>query len=236
MPLSLPAGMEAELKKRGAAAPICLLDVQCYDGSLFYWSDLPGSFPVKLGAPGSSVYSPWLKSVGPFRLSRSLATDGGDILLQNITGNSLERDVSKAMTLSEFEGALGYFRLWHPLLQAPIWEFQGFLSEPGTDPSEARLRLLQLLDTSMAEAPDGDYQELCGWRYKSRQCGSAGTAVVCPKDFASCQDVARAAVERFNGLLTPRPDVGAVGFGLGGAIDRRDQLLPGDRRVGYLTT
>ncbi|MGH9579370.1 MAG: hypothetical protein ACRD2R_00125, partial [Terriglobales bacterium] len=203
MPFTLPTGAAAEMKKRAGWAPVVLVDLELVNGTRLYWSDFAGSYPKKLGGPGNAAYSAWLKNAGPFRLSRSLRTDAGDLVVQNLSGNTIDRDVLKLVKDNEFEGALVVVRFWHELLAASLMEFHGSLTEVSGDEQEVRGRILQLLDTSQMDLPQDEFSEQCTWRYKSAQCGSAGSAVSCPKDFASCQDATRAAVERFNGILGP---------------------------------
>jgi hypothetical protein len=203
MPRTMPAGTAAEFKKRNGLGLVTLLDLQLLDGTLYYWSDLAGSYTKKLGVAGAAVYSPWLLSAGPLRLSRSLATDAGDIRVQNISGDTLKRDLANAISSREFEGAFAVLRLWSLGLSAAVLEFDAFLTEPTFDESAGSFRVLQLLDPSSVEAPARVYSEQCTWRYKSPECGSTGSAAACPKDLASCKDATRAASERFNGVPTP---------------------------------
>jgi len=193
------AALIAEKKRRGGRVPIILADLLLGDGSYHYWATAAGNFPKALGAPGSAAYSPWIKSAGPFRLSRSLRSDAGDLVVQNLSGNTLQRDVAAAVQAREFIGALTVVRFWHPLIQEAEFEFHGFLTKPKVTPTEASFRILQLLDTNVEKVPSDSYSEQCTWRYKGKMCGSTGSATSCPKDFASCQDATRAAVERFNG-------------------------------------
>ena len=70
MPLS--AAAIADMNRKMGFGTIVLVDLLLRNGSLYYWSDFAGSYPKKLGTAGSIAYSPWVKSAGPFRLSRSL--------------------------------------------------------------------------------------------------------------------------------------------------------------------
>jgi len=205
MPRMLPAGMVAELKKRNGFALIALLDVQTVDGTNFYWSDVAGNYPVKLGAGPNADYSPWLKSAGPLQRSKDLATDAGDVQIQNLSGNLIDRDVAAALKAHEFEGALAVLRFWHPLLQDVADEQHGTLTEQAGDDEQVQFRLLQVLDPSLFSVPEYDYQVECPWRFKSDLCGSTGSAAACNKSFANCQDASRAAVERYAGILMAPP-------------------------------
>lgn len=214
MPRTLPTGMVAEFTKRGGAlAPAVLVDIEVRDGTRYYWSDVGGSFQKKINSPGDTTYQPWLKSAGSFRRSRSLRTDAGNLVVQNISGNSIERDVWKALKATEFEGALCVVRIWNLLLAAAEDEFHGTLSEQQAPEHEASFKLLQLMNPSEYDVPLYVVSEQCPWRYKSAQCGSTGSAATCPKDFASCIDATRDAEERFGGVPAPGPAIVApIGF------------------------
>jgi hypothetical protein len=150
-------------------------------------------------------YLPWLKSVGPLTLSRDFTTDAGDLIFQNLSGNTIDRDFASSIKNHEFEGALAILRLWLPLFADSMLEFHGYLSEQKPTDEEVSFRLLQLADVAQFNVADDVVGELCTWRYKSAQCGSTGSAAACPKRFIDCKDATRAAQERFNGVLSPAP-------------------------------
>lgn len=204
MPRAMTTAQIDSFKARGGFGSIGLLDVQLRDGTLHYISTHAGSYPKKLGAAGSTVYKTWLESAGPFRRTRSLRTDAGDITLQNISGNTVDRDTALALK-SEWEGALAIFRDWNILCEVSDEEFHGTLREGIVTETQVRFRFHQLLDPSVLTVPTESQIELCSWRFKSPQCGSTGAGTSCPKDFASCADSSRAATERYNGILTPPP-------------------------------
>lgn len=179
-----------------------LVDVQLQNGSVFHWATVGGAYSVVLGDPG--YYAPWVKSVGPFRFTRSLRADAGDLLLQNLSGNTIDRDVGRAFRNGEFEGALVVVRAWELRERLSRWEFHGTLTEGYANEIEAGGRLLQLVDLNQVTAMR-TYSELCTWRYQSRQCGSAGTAAICSKTLLDCLDPSRNAIERFGGFPTPPP-------------------------------
>lgn len=224
MPRAMPAGTAAEFRKRHRAAPLQLLDIQTVGGIVYYWSDFAGTYPSRIG--GSSViYSAYLKICGPFRLSRSMRTDGGEIVVQNLSGNSLDRDVLGQMRAGEFEGALAIFRLWDLELGAAMWEFHGCLTSQEIDEIEARFSLKQLLDASTVDVPFETYNANCSWLYKSPPCGSTGTAESCPHTIAACKDATRNRFIRFNGT----PTVPAM-TQQAPAVNRKHLLLWNDRR------
>jgi hypothetical protein len=157
------------------------------------------------GAKLSAQYSPWIKRAGPFRRTRDFRTDAGDLVLQNLSGNTVQRDLSKEIVTREFEGALCIVRLWSPLLQDIADEFHGYLSEQSAPEDEFSLRMLQLFDPAQYDIAEDLITDTCSFRYKSAQCGSTGSAGSCSKRFSDCIDATRAASERFDGVLNPAP-------------------------------
>jgi hypothetical protein len=210
MPRAFTAAQINELKKQGSFSFITLLDLELRDGTNYYFSDFEGVFAKKLGVAGSVAYKPYLKYAGPFRISKNLRTDAGDIVISNLPGNTIDREVGAAMKAREFEGAMAIVRYYSTVLDLSMIEFHGTLGEQRGNDSEASFRLLQLLDTNILDAPIDVYSEACTWRFKSRQCGSTGSAASCPKDFASCKDATRAASERFNGIPMVPPSMAEV--------------------------
>jgi hypothetical protein len=197
---SYPAAATAEFKKRNGWIPTVLVDIQTRDGTTYYLADFPGTYPVKIGSGPTAVYSPWVISAGPFNLSKKLQTDAGDLVLQNLSGNTIDRDVAAAMLAHEFEGALCIIRFWHELLAVATREFHGTLGDQHDAGDSASFRFQQLFETQMREMPDDPFASQCIWQFKEGRCGSTGVATSCPKDFASCADVSRAATERFTGM------------------------------------
>jgi hypothetical protein len=233
MPRALPAGMAAEIGRAAGFGSIALLDVQTVDGTQYFWTENNYAQYLTKLTGANAAYSPWLKSVGPITLSRDFTTDAGDIILQNLSGNSIDRDVSAALKNHEFEGALAILRFWLPLFADSMFEFHGYLAEQKPGEEEASFRLLQLDDIAQYNVTEEVISEICSWRFKSAQCGSTGTAVSCKKRFVDCSDATRTATERFNAILSAPPPsavfdspapITTIGFGGGDGGDGR--ILP----------
>lgn len=218
MPRTLPQGMQQSLQNQSGGAPILLADIQTSDGTNYFWADMEGTYPALLVA-GNQFYNGWVESGAPFVLTRDLSTNAGDFTVQNMSGNTISRDVAMALLNHEFEGALCIIRLWLPLFNASLDSFHGYLSEQEPKEDQCVFRHLQLFDTSTYDVADDLISELCMWRYKSAQCGSTGSATVCDKLFTTCSAADHAAKERFSGVLSIVPNVGvsspAVGPGGG---------------------
>jgi phage-related protein len=206
MPRTLPAGTEAWMAKQGGGniSPVVLVDVQTSDGTQFFWSDLEGNYTSRITA-ASQFYSGWVKNGFSFTRTRDFTTNAGDLIIQNLSGNTIDRDAAAALKAHEFEGALCIVQLFIPLLDVAIDEFHCCLSEATPTEDEVSFRELQLLDPSQYFVADDVVSELCTWRFKSLPCGSAGSAGVCDKLFTTCKDANHLAQERFNAVLTIVP-------------------------------
>jgi phage-related protein len=205
MPRTLPAGAAAFIANQGAPfMPILLLDIQTFDGTQYFWSDSEGTYISKLTG-ANQFYNGWIKSGCNFTRTRDMTTNAGDLLLQNLSGNLIDRDVASALKNHEFEGAYAITRLWVPLLDVAIDEFHCGLSEQNPKEDECSMRMLQLFDPTQYFVAADVETETCTFRYKSAQCGATGSAVSCLKRLIDCQDATRLAQERFNAILTTVP-------------------------------
>jgi len=213
-----------------------LLDIELADSTRHYWATHAGTYPVALGAGPTAAYLPWVLAAGPFRQSKSMRADAGELVVQNLSGNTIGRDVAAALKAKEFEGALCVARSWNVRSAAAEFEFHGYLLNPRADAAEVRFRLRQLFDPNQYDVPDLAVSEHCTWRYKSKQCGSTSSEAACDFTFAAC--VVRAATERFNGVINPPPQTqfaqpiatrgggGAGGGGGGGGDDGMERVAP----------
>lgn len=206
MPRTLPAGTEAFLSRQGGMfMPIILVDIQTLDGTQYFWSDYEGIYPTKFTG-ANQFYNGWIKSGCNFTRTKDMSSNAGDLLLQNLSGNTIDRDVASALKNHEFEGAYTVTRLWISLLDVAIDEFHCSLTEQDSKEDEVGFRELQLFDPSQYVVAGDVEVETCTWRFKSLQCGSTGSATGCPKRLIDCQDATRTAQERFNAILTTVPN------------------------------
>lgn len=237
MPITTPAGMATFLKNQGGScAPIALLDIQTLDGTQYFWSDYEGTYLSEMTG-AQQFYSGWVKTCAPYQLARDLTTNAGSLTLQNLSGNTIDRDVAAALENHEFEGALCVMRLWLPLFDAALREFHCYMSEQNPVEDEASFRLLQLFDPAQYDIAGDVIQQACTRRFKAIDCGSTGSATVCDKLFATCDDAQHNAPERFNGVLTVISTVASAklpavppGGGNRGS-SRPIRSLPGNRTI-----
>jgi hypothetical protein len=165
------ASLQAELDKRARPLHrIHLFDVRRYDGTQYFWSDVEGQF-LSFLTGAQQQYKPWVIQPPTITLSRSLSTDGGNFQIQNLSGNTIDREVFAQMQSGEFEGAYIVYRPWFLPLDVEGWEFHGFLSEQTIDQDKVQFRMLQLFQPSSIPAYDFVQTMDCHFRYRSAQCG-----------------------------------------------------------------
>lgn len=168
---TLPAGMAAELAKRGRSLHrVHLLDVQRGDGTNYFWSNCEGQFLSRLTG-AQQLYKPWITQPPTIKMTRSLAADGGDFRIQNLSGNTIDREVAALFKAGEFEGAYVIYRPWLIPLDAAAFEFHGFITEQSVEAETVSMRMLQLLQPNEIPVYDQRQTRACHWRFNSAQCG-----------------------------------------------------------------
>ncbi len=198
---------------KAGVAPIYLLDVLAIDGTSYHWASQPIASaaaaqcpPILTGNPPAwnaahlhianwdDVYLPWLINAGPFHLSRSQQSDIGNFVIQNVSGDSLQRDMSTLITSASFEGALFAYREWNTSALAAEFEFRGRLTMVAVTEVQAEFAAEQLFNLSTYEMLD-EYSETCRWIYASAACGDV-TNNPCQNSYPTCR-----IPERFAGVL-----------------------------------
>lgn len=184
---------------KSGLAPVNLLDVQTLAGNIYYWADraihnIPAAITSD-GNPATVSYLPWGESVGEIQCFRSLQTDVFTMSIQNISGDSMQRDMERIMRSSAIEGALFVYRMWQADAGAAWHEMHGTLTMPESDDREVQLKGSGLLDAAETDGVPFVYSETCQLEWASARCGATGS-IPCQNSFQSCQ-----VVERFTGIL-----------------------------------
>jgi hypothetical protein len=196
--ITYPPSLQLTGGAQTGLAPCNLLDVLTVEGNLYYWADRAINAPAIItadGNPANQNYLPWLVSVGSWKFHRSMQTDTGSFVIQNVSGDSLQRDFEKIVTASAMEGAFFVYRHWDAGAAAAWIEVHGTLSVQEITDTEAQLKASQLLDSSQADTPLECYGENCQLLWGSKRCGST-QEVECQYSFQTCQ-----VVERFMGVI-----------------------------------
>jgi len=163
--------MATELAKQGRAMHrVHLFDVQRGDGTNYFWADFEGQFLSRLTG-AQQLYKPWVTQPPTVKMTRSLAADGGDFKIQNLSGNTIDREVAALFKAGEFEGAYVIYRPWFVPLDAAPFEFHGFITEQSVEAEEISMRMLQLFQPNELMVFDQRQTRACHWRFFSAQCG-----------------------------------------------------------------
>ena len=141
-------------------------------------------------APGFGPYLPWIMSVPQLKFNRSLQTDFGKFVLQNLSGDTLSRDFEKIMRRSALEGAFFIYRLWQPDVRVSWIEMHGTFTVDDVGVDTVSLKGAQLLNPAQENTPLEIYSETCQLQWGGRRCG-AGGATECQYSYQSCQVVER---------------------------------------------
>ena len=143
------------------------------------------------GTPGGyGPYLPWILSVPQITFHRSLQTDFGNFVLQNLSGNTVSRDFQKIMRSSALEGALFVYRLWQPDAMASWLEVHGTLTVDDVGTDTVSLKGVQLINPAQDDTPLEQYCETCQLQWGGKRCGSRETTE-CQYSFQTCQVVER---------------------------------------------
>jgi hypothetical protein len=149
-------------------------------GAPVAWSSLTG--PVR--------HAPWLLSVPQISFHRSLQTDTGSFVVQNLSGDTLSRDVEKQLRVSAFEGALFVYRLWQADAEAAWIEVHGTLSVDDVGVDTITFKGAQLLNPSQDDTPLENYCETCQLDWGGIRCGASGSTE-CSYSYQTCQVIER---------------------------------------------
>jgi len=151
---------------------------------------IPGSFTP--GVAGSSIapYKPWLLSVPQISFHRSLQTDVGNFVIQNLSGDTYSRDMEKNLRASALEGAFFAYRLWQPDAQAAWLEVHGLLTVGDVGVDTLTLKGAQTINPAQEDTPLEIYCETCQLNWGQARCGATGPTE-CQYSYQTCQVVER---------------------------------------------
>jgi hypothetical protein len=146
---------------------------------------VPGVAPY-----GKGPYIPWLIEVPQITFHRSLATDVGAFKIQNLSGDTLARDMERLLRRSTFEGAMFVYRLWQPDAEAAWLEVHGTLTVNGITVDLVELKGSQLINPAQDDTPLEIYCETCQLQWAGKRCGASGSTE-CQYSYQTCQVVER---------------------------------------------
>jgi hypothetical protein len=181
-------------------AEICLLDVLALDGTSYHWGNkqidttamVTGTHPAWLAgqayqpADYDTHYYPWLLSAAGFHHTRAMQSDTATIEIQDVSGNTLQRDMAGLIVGTTFEGAYFCFRIWNMLVQEASFVQYGRLTILSVTESIVSFGANQLFNPNDYDGNPYAYSETCQWRYASPQCGDT-TDNPCQNTYVTCR-------------------------------------------------
>lgn len=200
---------------RTGPAPVCLLDVVATDGTSYHWGNVEidvtpvftGTHPSWLAglanppANYDTHYFPWLLSASGFRVSRAMQITAATIQVQNVSGNTIQRDLAGLLMGRTFEGALYAFRERNLTAQQAEFEQHGRLTINSSSEQQVNFGAGPLFNPNDYDGNPYDYSETCQWRFGGPQCGSTSAndsafATPCDNTYVTCHQL-----NRFGGVL-----------------------------------
>lgn len=209
MAQTFPAAVKARLAASGGGAPVSLLEVLTSANAYYAWSDSnitsQGALPVPTTVMGvttlnlqTPAFLPWLLSAGPFRRSSNTTTSSGQVVVQNLSGDTVRRDVSQIFSQQAMVGALVYFRAWLADCEFATYSFAGSVigADIEADGLAMTLQLEGIANWAKLDAPYKDIGVSCPLSFGSVECGSI-SPTPCDNSYGTCTST-----ERFQGFLS----------------------------------
>ncbi len=207
-----PAAVKARLAASGSGAAVSLLEVATVTGNRFYWSDAaitaPAALPTVLIATSGVATSytfkfpqtnfvPWLVGAGPFRTYRNTTTSSGEVVVQNLSGDTVRRAIALLYASTELIGALVFYRMWLADCEYATFSFMGTIDSVSisADGNSMTLQLESMCNWARLKAPDKQIGVACPLAFGLVQCGST-SPTPCNNDYGSCSST-----ERFMGII-----------------------------------
>jgi hypothetical protein len=188
------------LAASGLVAPRTLVEVQTAAGDLYLWSEHKGLYPSAINGGGIAQYLDWLVGQQKFTLFGTTQTDTATISVQNISGNTVQRDIAMAFSRVEFIGAFVYARIWRGDSMAALLTFAGNVSEAEVDEQQMQLSVEGFGNYSAVRAPAYDIDKSCPLLFGSVACGST-SPTPCDQSYGGCLSI-----NRFAGAVTQWDD------------------------------
>lgn len=179
----------------GGAAPIVLLEMQTISGQLLYVSEFGITANSLLSGAAAVNYNPWLIGTTRFTVYRSTTTYSASFELQNISGDSVFRDVSKFFSANELIGATVAMRIWRADSQTALFVFIGEMLDPEVTGMSMSCQASGFGNWSAIKAPPFQVGVSCPLYFGSVACGSTA-AQPCQQSYGTCTSI-----ERFMGSI-----------------------------------
>ena len=214
--MPLPIALTQRMRAGGGIPPVSLLELQTTSGQRIFWSDkailAPSvlstfddwTVPGLLFPPGASSplpyaqFLPWINTPPTFKRYKSIQTTTGSVEIQNLSGNTVQRDAAQVLARMELTDALALYRLWFTGGEISGYTFQGTVDSVSiqADGKSMTLSLEGMCDWSKIDAPAKDIGVSCPLSFGSVACGAPSTATPCDNSYGTCSSR-----NRFAGII-----------------------------------
>jgi hypothetical protein len=194
--MALPLGVINPMRASGGCAPVSLIELGTASGKLYLYSEQDAiATSSKLTVGGVGNYRGWVVGQPRFSIYGSTQTDTGSVSIQNLSGDTVMRDVSAAFAKQEFIGAFFYYRLWRGDAEQALFTFVGNVSDVEVSETEMTLTIESFGNWSAIKAPAYDIDVSCPLFFGSQACGST-SSTICQNSYGTCTSI-----ERFAGVI-----------------------------------
>jgi hypothetical protein len=212
---NVPANVAAAARALGGPSVVSLLELLMISGDYLFVADLPllapsaiqaagggagtmrhGNIPGLPPAPAGMVaFAPWLMDPPQWSLCGTTTTQTATAVVQNVSGDRVQRDQSLLFNAEELWGAMFVYRLWHAGLETSLLTVVGNVSDAEAEDNDLSLTLRDFGNWSEIKAPDCMIGPICGLTFGSQACGST-SPTPCQYTWGSCSQQ-----NRFKGIV-----------------------------------
>jgi hypothetical protein len=178
------------LAASGLLAPRTLVEVKTVGGNVNLWSEHKGLYQSLINGGGNYPYLDWLSGSQQFSLFGSAQTDTATISVQNISGNTVERDIAKSFSQAEFIGAFVVARIWRADSEAALLTFVGNVTAAEVEDTHMQLSVEGFGNYSAVLAPAYNIDKSCPLMFGSVACGST-SPTPCDQSYGGCLSINR---------------------------------------------
>lgn len=193
--LNLPTGVTGPMSASGGCAPVSLVEVRTVSVNTYFWSEQRGIWNSIINGTPTNQYLDWLVGEQQFQLHGSTQTDTGTLSVQNMSGNTVERDIAVTYSRNEFIGAFVYYRLWRADAEVSIFTFMGNIVDADIDEQTMDLSIEGFGNYSAIKAPSYSIDVSCPLVFGSMACAST-SPTPCQQSYGTCTSI-----ERFAGVV-----------------------------------
>lgn len=179
----------AALRASGGPAPVVLVELATLTGMRYRWSEHKEMWPSVIDG-GVVQYRDFLIGAQRFERHGSTQTDTATLTVQNLSGNTVTRDVMTAFAVDELIGAYVVARIWHAASESELFRFTGNVIEADPDEEQMTLSIEGFGNWSNWLSPAYNIDKSCPLLFGSVACGST-SPTPCDQSYGGCSQINR---------------------------------------------